>query len=132
MMGAREIGSKIREYRKLAGLTQEDLAIQAKIATATLQRIELNKFSPTLSTLEQIAEALKCEVYDFLAPEPALEGLLTLETLSDVVALLRRLEKLSPPRRKIALAVLFRDKRYLADNPTLVRSLESLDLLSRK
>lgn len=132
-MSEHELGSKIREFRKLAGLTQGELAQQAKVSPATLQRIELNKFSPTLSTLEQIAKALNCRVYDFLAPEAPEEGaLLTLDSLSDIVGLLQRLAKMSPPRRKIALAVLFRDKRYLADNPSLAQSLESLGLLSRK
>ena len=59
---AQEIGQKIKKYRKLRKLTQEELAIKTGIQRANIARIETGKHKPYLETLEKIAQALKMPV----------------------------------------------------------------------
>jgi transcriptional regulator with XRE-family HTH domain len=51
-------GRKISEARKLKGLTQEQLAEQAKVNLRTIQRIEANETNPRSSTLKLICDVL--------------------------------------------------------------------------
>lgn len=51
--------TRIREARKRAGLTQEQLASRAGITQSHLSRLELGKYVPTLATLERLARALR-------------------------------------------------------------------------
>ena len=53
-----EIGSQVRDYRKLAGLTVAELAEAAQISTGMLSRIENGQISPSLNTLQLLSEAL--------------------------------------------------------------------------
>lgn len=53
-----EIGSQVRDYRKLAGLTVAELATAAQISTGMLSRIENGQISPSLNTLQLLSEAL--------------------------------------------------------------------------
>lgn len=58
-MNAQTIGDKVRQARRLAGLTQEQLAIRAGMSQPTIARIEKGRGSwPTLKTLLAIAHAL--------------------------------------------------------------------------
>jgi DNA-binding XRE family transcriptional regulator len=56
--GRQEIGSRIRELREGAGLTQEALATAAGIGRVTLVRIENGEQSPRYETLVSLATAL--------------------------------------------------------------------------
>ena len=59
-------GSKIKEFRKKAGLTLQELADKAGLYKSNISDIENEKrFKPNLRTLERIAEALNCAVGDF-------------------------------------------------------------------
>jgi len=51
-------GSKIKEARKLKGLTQEDLAALSKMNLRTIQRIENNENTPRGKSLQLICEVL--------------------------------------------------------------------------
>ena len=63
---AREsLGSRIRERRETAGLTQAELSAHAGIGRVTLTRIEKGEHSPRTETLTAIARALGVEVEDF-------------------------------------------------------------------
>jgi transcriptional regulator with XRE-family HTH domain len=62
-----EIGSKIREARKLRGLSQEQLAENAKVNLRTIQRIENNKSAPRGKTLTLICSALGLRPEDILS-----------------------------------------------------------------
>ena len=67
---AREsLGSRIREYRETAGLTQAELSSRAGIGRVTLTRIETGEHSPRTETLTAIARALGVEVEDLILPE---------------------------------------------------------------
>ena len=52
------VGSKIKDLRKDAGLTQEELAKKADLPQPHISRIENAEISPTRMTLEKIAKAL--------------------------------------------------------------------------
>ena len=51
-------GIKLREIRKLKGLTQEKLSFMSDMELSTLNRIELGKQNTSLSQVMAIAEAL--------------------------------------------------------------------------
>ena len=61
-VSAQEIGQKIKEYRQLKKMTQEQLAIKSGIQRANIARIESGKHRPYLETLEKIAEAFQMPV----------------------------------------------------------------------
>ena len=50
---------KIRKYRKVAGLTQEELAYKVGISRAYMGYIEQGRNVPSLEVLEKIARILK-------------------------------------------------------------------------
>ncbi len=56
------ISARIREHRKLASLTQEDLAEKTGLPQSHISRIENGKHSPSHMTLEKIAAALSIPV----------------------------------------------------------------------
>jgi transcriptional regulator with XRE-family HTH domain len=75
------IGKRIAALRKLAGMTQEDLALRAGIQRTHLGRIENGKYAVTLETLQAIAEALY----------------MTVDIIDTALADLAPLKKLTPP-----------------------------------
>ena len=52
------IGQRIAALRKLAGMSQEQLALRAGLQRTHISRIEAGKYSVTLETIQAIAEAL--------------------------------------------------------------------------
>lgn len=77
------IGNRIAALRKLAGMTQEDLALRAGIQRTHLGRIENGKYAVTLETLQAIAEALY----------------MTVDVVDTALANLAPLKKLTPPQK---------------------------------
>lgn len=63
----RVIGSNIKQYREQAKLTQVQLAEQSKISISYLSKIEATGCDKSLSisTLNQIANALSIEINEF-------------------------------------------------------------------
>lgn len=62
------LGKRIKELRKNAGLTQEQLAEMINIETTSLSGIESGRHFPSLPTLEKIALSLNEELkslFDF-------------------------------------------------------------------
>ncbi|MGB5980863.1 MAG: helix-turn-helix transcriptional regulator [Nonlabens sp.] len=57
---------KIVEHRKLKGLTQEELAVKAKVNLRTIQRIEKSESEPRGKTLNLIYTALDLNPEEFL------------------------------------------------------------------
>lgn len=55
----KHIGSNIQKYRKLAGLTQMELAIQADLTDARITQLERGLGAPSMLKLYMIAETLK-------------------------------------------------------------------------
>jgi transcriptional regulator with XRE-family HTH domain len=60
------VGSNVRRLRKAAGLTQEQLAFEAKIDLTYVGGIERGRRNPSVIVLGRIAAALKAEPADLL------------------------------------------------------------------
>ena len=58
--------SPIRVYREYRGLTQDQLAEQAKISKPFLSQIENAIRTPSLNTLKRLAEALRVDMDDLV------------------------------------------------------------------
>ena len=63
------IASKISEIRKKKGLTQEELAEQAKVNLRTIQRIENSENEPRGKTLSLICEVLEIDPVELISEE---------------------------------------------------------------
>ncbi len=53
-----KVGKNIKKYRKLRGISQEELADKVKIHYTTLSRIERGESNPPVQTIDKIAKAL--------------------------------------------------------------------------
>lgn len=58
------LGLRIREFRKAANMTQEQLAELVGIGTPNISYIETGKFSPSVETLEKLSEIFGVKVYE--------------------------------------------------------------------
>ena len=56
------IGDVIREAREAAGLSQRELADRMGMAQPNLVPLERGRKSPTVRTLEKMADALGCDL----------------------------------------------------------------------
>ena len=63
------IGEKIVEARRTKNLTQEQLAELSNLTAKYISALERGKFSPSLSKIEAIANALEIEPYLLLKPD---------------------------------------------------------------
>jgi transcriptional regulator with XRE-family HTH domain len=59
------LGNRIREIRKMKGLTQEQLAELVNIEQKHVSRIELGKSAPTFERLELFSQILNVPIADF-------------------------------------------------------------------
>jgi transcriptional regulator with XRE-family HTH domain len=60
------VGSNVRRLRKAAGLTQEQLAFEAKIDLTYVGGIERGRRNPSVLVLGRIADVLNAEPADLL------------------------------------------------------------------
>lgn len=58
-MISKQIGIKIKFERIKRNLTQEELGFRAELSKSTIWKIETNRVSPNVDTLEKIANALE-------------------------------------------------------------------------
>lgn len=100
-----ELASQIRGWRVARGHTQAELESRAGLAHNALSRIENGLVSPRLETVESIARALEISVEELQFRAP-----LQIEdsgpAVSDTDLLVKRLNKLSPKRRKAVVTAL--------------------------
>jgi transcriptional regulator with XRE-family HTH domain len=52
------LGDELRNARKTAGLTQEEVAFRAKLDRTYISQLENNKKSPTVEALFRVADAI--------------------------------------------------------------------------
>ncbi|MDE6138678.1 MAG: helix-turn-helix domain-containing protein [Candidatus Gastranaerophilales bacterium] len=64
------LGKKIKELRKAKKYTQEQLAEKVGIGTPNISYFETGKFSPSVDTLQKIAEVLDVEIYELYMFQP--------------------------------------------------------------
>lgn len=62
-----KVGSRIRELRKEAAVSQEKLALIAGIDRTYLASVENGKRNISIINLEKIANALNCSLADFFS-----------------------------------------------------------------
>ncbi len=60
------IGNNIKKYRKLAHITQVQLAQKINKSESTIQKYELNSVKPDFTVLDAIAEVLGCSLMDLV------------------------------------------------------------------
>lgn len=56
------LGKRVQKIRKLAGLTQEELAEKVNVSRAYIGYIEQARNTPSLELLEKIAKALRVDI----------------------------------------------------------------------
>lgn len=86
----RALALKIRELRQRAGMTQDELADQAKVALRALQRLESASGNPTLETILAVSDILKFNPFAILSSE-AVEKEISRE--NEILDRLERIEK---------------------------------------
>jgi transcriptional regulator with XRE-family HTH domain len=65
-----EFGSRLRERRQEAGMSQETLAETAGLSRTSVVNIEKGRQGVSLGTLYRLANALACDCADLLPPPP--------------------------------------------------------------
>ena len=71
----KETGKYIRQYRKIAGLTQEELAQKVGVSTMSIRRYESGERVATRELIEAIATVLGVDPYSLYTWEQATESL---------------------------------------------------------
>ncbi len=65
-MEATSLAKKLKDLRRLRGMSQEYLADEAKVSLRTIQRIENNESIPTGETIKRIASALDVKLNELV------------------------------------------------------------------
>ena len=65
--GHLQVATSIRSLRQRSGLSQRQLAMRMKVPRTYVSKIENEKATPTLSSLERLANALEVSVPELLA-----------------------------------------------------------------
>lgn len=65
-----EYGTRIRTFRKLRNLTQQEVSSLVNMTQSTYSRIETDDHTPTVDELKSIAQALDVSVGDLISSDP--------------------------------------------------------------
>ncbi|HEP1823663.1 TPA: helix-turn-helix transcriptional regulator [Streptococcus suis] len=90
------IGQKIKDFRKLAGMTQNDLAQRLETTKQTISRYEKGDRKPGQDTLFELTDIFKVSIDDFFPPITTTAPNSLVEQISDKVAYLD--QELKEPR----------------------------------
>lgn len=60
----KQVGRKIRRFRKQKGMTQEQLAHEASLERSYMGYVERGQANPTLEKLSKIAKTLEIDIKD--------------------------------------------------------------------
>ena len=82
------IGEKIKTYRKLNNMTQEDLSKESDLYVSTIKKYETGERKPKPDQLQKIADAFGVSVTVFLD--------FNINTISDVLSLIIKLDEQAP------------------------------------
>ncbi len=83
MINYKKIGDRIRQYRSIRGITQEELAYMIGSSSAYICNVELGKKKPSLQMLSEIADAMNLTVNDFLYDRKPADT----DSITDILAL---------------------------------------------
>src|SRR5436190_16580 len=78
-----QVATAIRMFRQKSGLSQRQLALRMQVPRTYVSKIENEKATPTLSSLERLAKALEVTVPDLLSGGTPSREQLTRELLAD-------------------------------------------------
>ncbi len=67
------IGGKLKDIRKSAGMTLQELSAMTELSTAYLSNVEREATSPTLQNLAKISKSLRIEITELFSGEPSLK-----------------------------------------------------------
>ncbi len=70
MEGRELVGRRIRELRKVRGLSQEKLAEHARMSAKYLSRVETGRENPTLDLVFRLAQGLAVDPYELFQFRP--------------------------------------------------------------
>jgi transcriptional regulator with XRE-family HTH domain len=86
------IGQRIRQLRESRSMTQSQLQARSRVSRSYLSRIESGQMTPSLGTLEKIAEALGVGLNRFFVPESTGQTLLEDPFIQGLRPFLRQLD----------------------------------------
>jgi transcriptional regulator with XRE-family HTH domain/ribosomal protein S14 len=86
------IGQRIRQLRESRGMTQSQLQARSRVSRSYLSRIESGQMTPSLGTLEKIAEALGVGLNRFFIPQSNGEALMEDPFIQGLRPYLRQLD----------------------------------------
>lgn len=86
------IGQRIRQLRESRSMTQSQLQAKSRVSRSYLSRIESGQMTPSLGTLEKIAEALGVGLNRFFVPESTGQTLLEDPFIQGLRPFLRQLD----------------------------------------
>ena len=86
------IGQRIRQLRESRSMTQSQLQARSRVSRSYLSRIESGQMTPSLGTLEKIAEALGVGLNRFFVPESNGETVLEDPFIQGLRPFLRQLD----------------------------------------
>ncbi|MDO8839114.1 MAG: cupin domain-containing protein [Parvibaculum sp.] len=64
-----DVGTRLRELRKMHGLSQRELAKRAGVTNGTISLIEKNSISPSVGSLKKVLDGFPISIADFLTLE---------------------------------------------------------------
>lgn len=65
-MEGQDIGARLRELRRMYGLSQRELAKRASVTNGTISLIEQNRISPSIGSLKKVLGGFPISLADFL------------------------------------------------------------------
>jgi len=93
--GHLQVATSIRNLRQRSGLSQRQLAMRMKVPRTYVSKIENEKATPTLSSLERLANALEVSVPELLAGgcsrEREIRELMADEFIAEIIPLVNQL-----------------------------------------
>lgn len=105
-----QLGKSIAEYRKLSGMTQQEVALEINLEVETVSRIETGDMSTTVKRLDQFAKLFNCPVSSFF-PRFNENSDEILMTFSDLIRPLKTNEKKAILEVVSVLALNFKKSR---------------------
>lgn len=62
----KQLGQRLKRLRLAQGLSQEALAVRAKITREYVNKLEAGRYDPTISVVQRLAKALKVTLADLV------------------------------------------------------------------
>ena len=69
----KSVGRAIASQRRIAGMTQSEVAVRLKVEKETISRLETGAISPTLTRLHQLGVLFGCPIRHFFGQEKGTE-----------------------------------------------------------